>query len=76
MSFHQVFGEYDAITPGLPCHLHQSAIEVTHNPHNRHSFARKMNFSAAWISNHSPESCCSHDRVHAGFEYQNVSIEA
>jgi hypothetical protein len=22
-----------------------------------------MDFAAAWISNHCPESCCSHDRV-------------
>lgn len=52
MGFRQVFGEYDAITPGPPCHLKQSAIEVVHNPHNRHLFAGKMNFAAPWISNH------------------------
>jgi hypothetical protein len=32
MGFLQVFGEHLAITSGLPCHLHQSAIEVTHDP--------------------------------------------
>jgi len=72
MGFLQVFGEHDAITSGLPCHLQQSTIEVPHNPHNRHAFAWKMNFAAARISDHSPESCCSHDRVHAGFECRNI----
>ena len=53
MGFLQVFREHNAITSGLPCHLQQSAIEVAHNPHNRHLFAGKMNFAASWISNHS-----------------------
>jgi hypothetical protein len=48
--FLKFLGKHYAIPSSLPSHLHQSAIHVAYHAHDRHLFAREMNFAAAWVS--------------------------
>src|SRR6266481_9472291 len=58
--FHELLRKHHAVASCLPSNLHQGAIHVAHNAHDRHLFAVEMNFAATWISYPFNQSRCIH----------------